>query len=468
VLLALGPRWNPAVVAMEREVYGDPWVSDFINSKFVPVWVDADNRPDISDRYYLGGWPTTAFLTSDGRVLGGETFATAERLCDLLPRVVDAYSVQRKSIDAQPTPIETRTNVSLENGLDVEVDAWLANHLLEQFDKDHAGFGAGTKRVHRGAMEFSALRVRAGDLSFSPILKRTLRAIALGGLYDDVNGGVFHYCGRRDWTEPSTEKLLGVNATALSLFLECTDDVYLERASDLINYVRNTFVKRIDSHSGFYSSQQADAFYYQSQAVDYSESAPPPPVDRTVYSDRTSLMAKAYVRAASVFGDSSLLEFAVDVIEHVVANTYERGGGIGHQSDLKSGVRGLLVDQVFTSSALLDLYTATDRDVYLDMAQEIMHFSIHKLWDGEGGGGFRDRVPDPDDIGLLQEPVRPFMANCEAARVLSRLSHLTAETAFRERALATLAAVGPVARTHGVDAASYALALGEATNATET
>lgn len=452
---------------MEQEVYADPWVSDFINSKFVPIWVDADQRPDISERYYLGGWPTTAFLTSDGRILGGETFATAERLFDLLPRVFNAYTVQRKSIDAQPAPIETSANVFLGNGLDVEVDTWLANHLLEQFDKDHAGFGVGAKRVHGGAIEFSALRVREGDLSFSPILERTLRAIALGGLYDDVNGGVFHYCGKRDWTEPSTEKLLGVNATVLSLFLDCREDVYLERASDLINYVRNTFVKRIDNHSGFFSSQQADAFYYQSQTEDYSEVSRPPPVDQTVYSDRASLMAKAYVRAATVFSDSSLLEFAVDVVEHVVANTYERGGGVGHQADSKSGARGFLVDQIFTSAALLDLYAVTDRDVYLDMAQEVMHFSIHKLWDDEGGGGFRDRVHGADDIGLLQDPVRPFMPNCEAARVLSRLSHLTAKAAFRERALATLAAVGPVARTHGVDAAFYALALGEVTNATE-
>jgi len=35
----------------------------------VAVRVDNDRRPDINERYNMGGWPTTAFLTPDGDVL---------------------------------------------------------------------------------------------------------------------------------------------------------------------------------------------------------------------------------------------------------------------------------------------------------------------------------------------------------------------------------------------------------------
>ncbi len=41
-----------------------PGVAALVNERFVPVRVDADRRPDISERYSLGGWPTTAFLTA--------------------------------------------------------------------------------------------------------------------------------------------------------------------------------------------------------------------------------------------------------------------------------------------------------------------------------------------------------------------------------------------------------------------
>ena len=73
VLLAIGARWCPATAAMMRGAYADPRVADLLDDRFVPVRVDAEARPDIAERYGLGGWPTTAFLTPDGDVLGGET-----------------------------------------------------------------------------------------------------------------------------------------------------------------------------------------------------------------------------------------------------------------------------------------------------------------------------------------------------------------------------------------------------------
>jgi uncharacterized protein YyaL (SSP411 family) len=47
---------------MDRTTYADPAVAGIVNDRFVPIRVDADRRPDISERYSLGGWPTTAFL----------------------------------------------------------------------------------------------------------------------------------------------------------------------------------------------------------------------------------------------------------------------------------------------------------------------------------------------------------------------------------------------------------------------
>src|SRR5688500_5443454 len=101
VLLSLAPSWCRNSLAMDRTSYADPEVAALANGRFVPIRVDADRRPDIGDRYSLGGWPTTAFLTPDGEILGGGTYVERRRLADVLQRVSEAFSAGRHGIIAQ-------------------------------------------------------------------------------------------------------------------------------------------------------------------------------------------------------------------------------------------------------------------------------------------------------------------------------------------------------------------------------
>ena len=69
----------------------DPDVVSSIEQRFVAVRVDADRRPDLNERYNLGGWPSTVFLTNGGEVLSGGTYSDAERMNATLRHVADAY-----------------------------------------------------------------------------------------------------------------------------------------------------------------------------------------------------------------------------------------------------------------------------------------------------------------------------------------------------------------------------------------
>ena len=463
VLLSIGVSWCRWSAQMLRTTYCDPTVCRIVERRFVPVWVDADRRPDISERYDLGGWPTTAFLTPTGRVLGGETYVDAGRMAMLLTQVADAFASRREELltQLQPARPDTEAVPAVAPHRADDLEAWLAGHLGEQFDPSHAGFGFQSKRVQAPALRFALLRLQDGDMALGEVVSRTLDAIGWGGLYDDLDGGVFRYCAGRDWTAPSVEKLLGVNADTLRLLLDgwsvLDDSRYRDRAADLIRYVRNTLIDR--KLGGFFASQSADETYYAADAG-ARQGLTTPPVDRSVYADGPAKMATAYVRAAEVFDDSSLLEFAVTSLERVVLDTYQRGNGVGHHLDDDESVRGLLVDQVAVSDALLDLYKATDRDVYLDLAQEIMLFARRTLWNAERGG-FVDRAVDADDVGLLREPVTPFGTNCDAARVLARLSRVTEGHDFGEQAAATLASQIIAVPTQGLDAAAWVLAARE-------
>lgn len=461
VLLSIGASWCRWSAEMTRTTYRDPVVCDLIEQRFVPIWVDADRRPDINERYNLGGWPTTTFLGSDGQVLGGETYVSPERMQMLLGRVAEAYRTHLEEADGfQPAsvPRSAATHEPTDNRESSDLVLSLEQHLLDQFDAKHGGFGTDSKRVHMAALQFGLRRVASGHRALRELVERTLDAIGWGGLYDDVDGGVFRYCSGRDWTAPHVEKLIGVNAGVLELLVEgwtvLGEPRYRERAIDLLGYIRHTLVD--PEGGGFYASQFADDDYYDASPAERAQRSSPS-VDRSVYTDSTARMAAAFLRAGEVLEDTSLLECGVTSLERVVGDTYQRGHGIAHAADDAEITRGWLRDQVSASEALLDAYLATDREVYLDMSEELMRFAIRELWDSVAGG-FRDRAVREDDVGLLREPLQPFGSNCAAARVLARLGELTEHDDFRERAAATLASQLSVARGRGVEAAPWALA----------
>ena len=60
VLLAIGAAWCRWTEEMDRVSYRDPAVVRLVTECFIPIRIDADCRPDVSERYTLGGWPTTA------------------------------------------------------------------------------------------------------------------------------------------------------------------------------------------------------------------------------------------------------------------------------------------------------------------------------------------------------------------------------------------------------------------------
>ena len=463
ILLVVGAAWCRWCADMLRTTYRDPVVAQLIDSGFVPIWVDADRRPDINERYNLGGWPTTVFLTPAGQILGGETYVGPQRMATLLRQVAAAFLAGHHETASHGSKDAEGSAASPDGAadLDVGLETWLSDHVLDEFDAEHGGFGTRSKRIHTAALQFALRKCKEGDARLREVATRTLDAMGWGGLYDDADGGVFRYCEGRDWTAPSVEKLLTVNANALRLFLEgwsvLGEARYRDRAKDLLRYVTAALMDHADG--GFFASQYADEHYYASDpSVRLALGVPR--VDRSVYADATAQMVTAFVPAAEVFEDPSLLDFAVTSLERVVVDTYERGDGIAHHVDDDGAVRGLLVDHVLVGDALLDLYQATDREAYLDMAHELMLFVVRALAD-TAAGGFVDRVIAADDVGLLAEPIKPFGINCEAARVLARLSRLTDDDTHRQRAVATLASQTASARSHGVDAAFYVLALRE-------
>jgi uncharacterized protein YyaL (SSP411 family) len=465
VLLFISAAWCHWCEEMDRTSYADPAIQRLINEGFVAVRVDADKRPDIHERYGLGGLPTTAFLTADGDVLGGGTYVPIGRMPLVLEQVTRAFSSRREEIAERAQALADRPTES--GGTPVSADVLLAG-VLDAYDSQHGGFGVAPKFPLTAPLHLAIrLHEESPDSSGSltrDIVEHTLDAMAGGGLYDEVDGGFFRYAATRDWQSPRQEKLLDVNAALLRLYVDAAAVFglarYRERVVDVLRYAQTWLADPVDG--GWAGSQRADDLYYSLDAHERSRTTAPL-VDRTLYTGWNAAMASAVLRAAQLLDDSELGRFALKSLERLLLACYQPGGGVAHYFDGAAHVRGLLDDQVLMATGALDAAEATGNITYEMMAEELAQYALRTMWD-EQAGGFFDRVPSDgtDGIGRLRRPVKPFVSNCEAARLLVRLAAASGHHELRTSAEATLGSMAVVASTQGPLAAHYLLALREA------
>ena len=424
VFLSVDAAWSKACRDMDDRCYADPAVAEEINRWFIPVRVDADRRPDVAERYDLGGLPTTAFLTPEGDVLGGGTFVPKERLLGALTRVRAAGSTTARSAPP-PAPTARRSTEAL------------IAQVFDSFDREHAGFGGAPKFPLTGPVRLALDLFReTGSAVMADYATRTMDAIGWGALYDEVDGGFFRCCASVDWQEPAREKLLSTNAALLDLFLEAgvtlRNERWLARAADVLEYVQSRL------------SDAPGEGWRMSEASDGAR-----------FSDVNAHMVSSALRASTVFEDVSLRQLALQSAETVLLASYRPGDGVAH---CRGGVRGLVSDQIASAGAQLDAWDVTEDVPHQMMAQELVHCAIRTGWDPEQGGFF-DRGPEADaELALRENRLKPFVLNCEAAEVLHRLSQAVADDEFHRLAVSALDAVGPFAELHGPLAAHYLLA----------
>jgi uncharacterized protein len=437
VLLSITASWCRACHEMDRTTYASPSVVAIVQDAFVPVRVDTDRRPDINERYNLGGWPTTAFLTAAGDLLGGGTFVTAEQMPGILQRVVDAVRTRAGEIEQAQGAERPSTVPAIADAPSLET---LIDLTFSTFDEEHGGFGVAPKFPLTAPLHLAlALHADREDGWPRHIVERTLDAMHAGGLYDRVNGGFYRYATTREWQLPHVEKLLDTNAALLRVYAEAArcfgDDQYRRVVSDLAAYIRHTLAGASRGYRG-------------------SES------DSAVYSDTSAAASAALLAASRTLDDDDLAREAIEQLERVLLASYRPGRGIAHYDDGALRVPGLLADYVAMIHAILDAHEAAESEPYTMMAEELAHFVVNSFWDEELGA-CDDRAHETGEIGLLRDRRTPFVANCEAIRAFARVARISTDADFRTRAQAAARAMAQVAAGYGPLAAHYVLAIRE-------
>ena len=112
ILLDLTAVWCHWCHVMDSTSYSDDEVAKIISQEFIPIKVYIDKRPDIRERYNMGGFPSTVFLNSDGYIIAGETYVPPERFKLMLEGVKSAYKNKKDDIKKNISQWRVRKNSS--------------------------------------------------------------------------------------------------------------------------------------------------------------------------------------------------------------------------------------------------------------------------------------------------------------------------------------------------------------------
>jgi len=477
VLLSISAVWCHWCHVMDETTYSDPGVIEKINRDYIPVRVDSDMRPDINGRYNQGGWPTTAFLTPSGRAVAGFTYAPAPRMVEVLDELSILYRHRREVIDTEVASMvaeERHRMGSQMQGAEVVVDPHaieeVTRAILDSWDKGHGGLGTEPKFPPYDAVEFALARyVETGDKQLRSFAISTLDGMKTGELFDHVEGGFFRYATARDWSVPHYEKMLSDNAELISVYLAAAAALdrpdYAEAARRALGYVFENLTD--EGQRGFYGSQDADEKYYH-RDMEGRSSLEKPAVDRTIYTDSTSRMISAMVRASAVLEDPQMLSIAGRCADFLWGDGFRREKGVCHYFELPGGTPGLWgqpADQAFFLRAIIDLYQATMDARYLERARELADVVLARYPTGEGwlaemSGGTVDKGYGSGRV-LEDMPIDApdIVVNGHGARALLALDVLAPGHGYREAAGGILRALAGACGSFSYFASSYSLAV---------
>lgn len=249
ILLSIGYAACHWCHVMEHESFEDEQVANYMNTHFICVKVDREERPDI-DHIYMdalqamtgsGGWPLNIFLLPNGQPFFGGTYFPPEPMhqraswSDILKGVKEAYETNRAKLEQQATnltqhlvqsnikkQVEQNTGLVDDNFTPTkEAFQLLAQRLLQNADTQWGGFGTAPKFPQTFSIQV-LLRNYYQNKDQASIVHavRSIDKMIQGGLYDHVGGGFSRYSVDAMWQAPHFEKMLYDNALILGILAE--------------------------------------------------------------------------------------------------------------------------------------------------------------------------------------------------------------------------------------------------------
>ncbi|MEA2361925.1 MAG: uncharacterized protein QOD71_1070 [Thermoleophilaceae bacterium] len=521
ILLSIGYSACHWCHVMERESFEDPETARLMNELFVCIKLDREERPDLDSIYMeacqamtgSGGWPLNAFLTPEHvPFYAGTYFPPHSRMGmpswrEVLEAVAQAWGEKSDEIRAGGGRIAERlqgaaalrpSSEPLQSQL---LDAAVEG-LRSQYDAANGGFGTAPKFPPASALEFL---MRRGEVD---MVAQTLRAMASGGMYDQVGGGFSRYSVDPYWLVPHFEKMLYDNALLARAYLhgwQVTGDPLFRRvAEETLDWALREMRA---PEGGFFSALDADSegvegkFYVWSvdelrAALDGEPDADeaiawfgatdrgnfeganipvrgpgaPERLDdwrRRLYEVRSkrvwpglddkrltswnALMISALAEAGAVLERPDYLDAASRAAEFVLGSLRDDQGRLLRTwKDGRGRLNAYLEDHAYLLEALITLYESSFDPRWFAEARVVADATIARFGD-EQNGGFFETSSDHERLLARRKDLEdhPIPAgNASAAYGLLRLAALSGEHTYEDWAVGVLRLLHELAAQH--------------------
>ncbi len=506
---------------MERESFEDPEVAALMNDRLVCIKVDREERPDI-DAVCMeacqamtgqGGWPLNAFLTPDQAPFYVGTYFPPEPRHGMPPwravveAVADAWAQRRDRVREQGEQVlrslggASRLPTS-EDPITDAIPAQAAETLRRMYDPVNGGFGRAPKFPQASLIEFLLARGER-DISLA-----TLRAMATGGIYDQVGGGFARYAVDATWTVPHFEKMLYDNALLARAYLhgwQVSGEPLLRRVCEetldwALREMRGPeggFCSALDADSegvegrfyvwtlddlraalapsGLYD--EAVAFFGASEGGNFEganvlEGRGPVPdrltdIQATLLAVRAervrpglddkrlaswnALMISALAQAGAALERTDYVAAAADCAEFILRDMRDGDGRLLRTyKDGRAHIDAYLEDHAYLLEALLILYEATFDARWYAEARALADTMIERFADDEHGGFFTTAADHREGFARqkdLDDSPTPS-GGASAALGLLRLARLSGEFEYERHALDVIRVRAPIVGEH--------------------
>ena len=485
VLLSISAVWCHWCRVMDETSYTDPDVGRMLSDSFVTVRADSDHRPDIDSRYNVGGWPTTAFLTAHGGLIGGATYLPPDQFLSMLAEFRLAYQEDRPQLyDQAGERLRQRRERVARSAAGEPPESWLvdrtARRVAGAYDAINGGFGLEPKFPNPPILQYAAHLYRTtGEAFYGEMLRKTLDAM-LGGIFDPVDGGFFRNATAADWSDPQMEKMLEDNVLLARVYLEASDllspvapapaATYRDAAERTIDCLLSQLYD--DAAPGFRGSRGAHSGYFALPPAERrAREGEMPPADPSCYASGNALAASLLLEAAWKLGRPALADTALAVLDALdaaaangcLSHVMPAPAKAGDANGLMSGP-SFLTDWANLLSALVDAHSHTRRPRYLERAGAVAVELLDRFFDHRNGGFF-DIEADPDAVGHLRVREKPLPDNAAAAMGFLKLHQATGDGDFHQVAQTALSAFADVFQEYGEHAAPYGRAVDLLNNA---
>ncbi len=282
ILLSIGYSSCHWCHVMAHESFEDAEVAQAMNTHFINIKVDREERPDLDQIYQLahqmlaqrgGGWPLTMFLTPQQiPFFSGTYFPKQPRyqmpgFLDLLPRIAAFYTSHKNEISEQNAQMLAAFDATMpsNNGHGTQLALApldnAARELAAGFDPVWGGFGKEPKFPRPTELDFCLRYATAGGMvRVGEMALFTLEKMQQGGIYDQLGGGFCRYSVDARWAIPHFEKMLYDNGPLLGLYADAYALTGAPRLRQVCEETVGWLVREMrDAAGGFYSALDADS-----------------------------------------------------------------------------------------------------------------------------------------------------------------------------------------------------------------